>query len=646
MRCPVCGSENPNGASVCAMCGSPLSGGNSSGNAGGGQPPMPPARSPKPPKKKGSKKPLVISLIVAGLACVLVGLGLFFFLNNPSNQEEDPDVILKDNVVIYNAEKPAFDILSYDNYTLRISRLDNIDEGTVLAFPVTDKTPNGLLVKVTSISQVDEGYELSTEQAALTDAIEKCDIDKETAFLEDEETQDIEEADEVTLGFTKAEASEEGVKAFSYDDGVLKDEAWLSLVTGLKVEWGDVDMKLGIKVHEKTSLSLEKQKDVIDKTNDLFEFKKPLTIWVGPLPVVLSNELDVSMPVKMKASASLTQSAETDKVYGFHYTTKEGMKPLESGESESGGPAFSDPSGTISVSLTFGPKLTFSCELYGVAGPEIEAALENKLEANMTVSTGSEQVENPITIPGTSLNAWGSIEGAVTVPISGKFVLEIPSFNIFDKSDKPTEMDLFDTKDAITLWSYSLKTEGPVIYNDTTSGQQAGVPIEGILHVETFESLCKSNLGESNIKLLENANDYFAYIEVSKSVSVPVWTYEVGPRQSEAEAVWSKQNITLKAKDCVVLFNSTKTQSAKNLLQYNGKKIIVTPNLVASGKWSGTELSIEHVHGTWSSVTTGANGILEIASPASEVDWRFPYTFQEGTFTQFPGTTFKIELVG
>jgi len=51
-----------------------------------------------------------------------------------------------------------------------------LKSGDIIVFPSTDKTPDGLLLKVVSVEKVNGKTEVRTEPASLTDAIENADI--------------------------------------------------------------------------------------------------------------------------------------------------------------------------------------------------------------------------------------------------------------------------------------------------------------------------------------------------------------------------------------------------------------------------------------------------------------------------------------
>lgn len=59
---------------------------------------------------------------------------------------------------------------------MTISGKAGVVEGTVLVAGVTENTPEGLLGKVTAVSNDGDATVLTTEPAALTDAIKRCDL--------------------------------------------------------------------------------------------------------------------------------------------------------------------------------------------------------------------------------------------------------------------------------------------------------------------------------------------------------------------------------------------------------------------------------------------------------------------------------------
>ncbi|MEG1561827.1 MAG: hypothetical protein RR323_05440, partial [Raoultibacter sp.] len=110
-----------------------------------------------------------------GLALVAIAIAAILFvpalLGAPDNE-----VKIKPNVLVYNEESSPFKVLASDSESVTVSSLEGIKDGSILSAGVTAATPNGLLRKVRLAESVEGGYRILTEPAALTDAIDKCNI--------------------------------------------------------------------------------------------------------------------------------------------------------------------------------------------------------------------------------------------------------------------------------------------------------------------------------------------------------------------------------------------------------------------------------------------------------------------------------------
>lgn len=169
----------------------PIPTGHASGPANGGpggpaHPGRPgrPASGGRPPRRPHRGRRVALAALLVAVLALVIGIlvpGIAATVRPPQNE----GVEIKPNVVVYDQEKSPFKILASDDSSVTVSSMDGINANTILSAGVTDATPNGLLRKISSYEQVDGGYKLNTTQAALTDAIEKCDITAEVTFDDD-----------------------------------------------------------------------------------------------------------------------------------------------------------------------------------------------------------------------------------------------------------------------------------------------------------------------------------------------------------------------------------------------------------------------------------------------------------------------------
>jgi len=91
---------------------------------------------------------------------------------------DNQEVIISPNAVVLEDDTTqGLTSVSSDNSTLTFdsstSTLEALEQDDVIIFGVTDKTPYGLLRKVTSITQEENQVVVETTQASLEDAIEE-----------------------------------------------------------------------------------------------------------------------------------------------------------------------------------------------------------------------------------------------------------------------------------------------------------------------------------------------------------------------------------------------------------------------------------------------------------------------------------------
>ncbi|MCL2403138.1 MAG: hypothetical protein FWC86_02735 [Coriobacteriia bacterium] len=418
----------------------------------------------KPSKKKRGKLYALVTIALAAIVIALIYvLPAALEDGTDDDQGTSSEIILSPDLVIYDSDTSPFAVLESDEDFVIVSSLEGIDEASVLAAGISDETPVGLLRLIDSIEEVGEGFKLITSPAALTDAIEQCDV---TFVVEIAEDGDFEvnypnsEASSLFL-IPVAHASSPPNNLLSRETGFGTLRAGMRIEGHLRIRNFEVDMRVVLRCY----IGAEATVDSISWEQRLKTLNKPFSFMVGPLPVVLDNRLAVDASFEAQADLlSIELSAALDKSIGFQYTSRQGLQAVR--EDNSHWPqARVGPNGEIfSISAEAKLEVTLSSRLYGLAGPNLSAALVGDVSATLSRISQDSATAGAIELPGTDWMLAGSYTEKVTVPISGRFILAIPDFNPFSRRDtvELANHELFNTRDAITLLDVNLEFGHPV----------------------------------------------------------------------------------------------------------------------------------------------------------------------------------------
>lgn len=440
------------------------------GGAGDGSP-----RRPRRPR--GNRRAAVAVIVASAVVLVACVVAAFVLLGS---RDPNAGIVLSDDLVVYDEQTSPFTITASDADSVVVSSTDGLEVGSILNAGPIDAAPSGLLRRVDSIEQVDGGYRLHTTQAALTDAIESCDITATVSFSSDG-SYEVDWTNNATGGqllLTETAYADELDNILSAplcvnDDGelVLDDSEGdrlgdvsigNAIEADLKVDHGDIDISVvnhfyaGLKLR---GLSCSVSQSLLDH-----DFP-PVTIPVGPLVLVLNNGLSVDFEAAASLSAlGFEGSASIDRSFGFGYRSGEGLRSINEDESQEPTLDLTPDDGTelVSADLSAGLEAALSCRLYGVAGPELGIGLSGELEAKLQALSDGEDGEGAIELPGTDVRFKGHARAVVSIPITGSFKAGVDA-NIFDGDDGIDLLDvtLFDTDDAIS-WTILDQSFGTV----------------------------------------------------------------------------------------------------------------------------------------------------------------------------------------
>ncbi len=445
------------------------------GASAGGAPaagPSPQGASPEPSRKgPRRRKPLLIALAALALAAA-AAVAVWAALGVPAapSASSADSVVLKDNVVIYDESDPAFEILAADEDSVTVSSADALPEGSVLAVGVTEATPYGLLRTVGAAEPVEGGWRIPTAQAALTDAIESCDVHYTVSMTEagEYETRDAKTGETVMVA--PAWAGEELDNLIDYDGKWYKVQAGNEVDLKLRIEQGKVVFIFEDHVYAKAEVDWSKELEVEaheagaskgdeDEIELFSKNLKPFTVNVGGLPLVFKNEFTATFSGSGGVSADLFRAgAVLDKTFGFKYTSDDGFIGIQTDESQSPGLEIEPNGPALSAEGDADIEFALTSLLYDVCGIRGSAAVETEFGVKAElVEASSDDEPGVFQIPGTQLGAKGTFDAQSKVPLKLDLYAHLP-FNIFDgkKNEMEGSINLFDTDDAIMLFDVHL----------------------------------------------------------------------------------------------------------------------------------------------------------------------------------------------
>lgn len=290
-------------------------------------------------RQSGSPKSwyfLVVLLIGAGglLGCASSDSGTMVTENADITYTMAPNTIVvtaDDAAGVDFVDLETGDIFLRSNSTVGSS----VEVGKVLAFSITDETPNGLLRKVTAVNQIDAGLTMvETEQATLLEAFDELDLTLEQPLhfeglanyqsalngvaiqqsalaVSGSISKDFEINFDQTVLFDL-----DGDKSTTYDRVVADGEIQFSLGLALEVKTNYLSLKrlkVGVAVEEDSNL-------VVHTTLPSLNFEKEIVvaelffppISIGPVVVTVTLELVLGANGELKAqvSSSVTHSMQ------------------------------------------------------------------------------------------------------------------------------------------------------------------------------------------------------------------------------------------------------------------------------------------------------------------------------------------------
>jgi len=248
--------------------------------------------------------------------------------------------------------------------------------GDIIASSATENAPHGFLCKVLGVSTKDGVTAVVVRDAALEEAIENADFESETEFQFDEDgnllkmlqkstSSNFNLTREISFGNDKKLTT-----AISYT---------ITFVFDISIKWFKIQStKMSIKQNGQTTIKgsiKEKIEKNIEK--DLGSVNLPdITFSIGPIPVVITNDLSYYLKLAGYAEADFTATytLTTSGEYGFEYRSGKFTKIATS----SLGHSF-DFEQSTSGEISIGAIASLETKFYGIAGLAIDAGPSLKL---------------------------------------------------------------------------------------------------------------------------------------------------------------------------------------------------------------------------------------------------------------------------
>lgn len=319
-----------------------------------------------------------------------------------------------------------------------------LQPGDVVVSEPTDAAPDGLLRRVLGVREVDGQTVVATEQAALGDAITSGRVTASADLdFEDIESSrvlvpgvEVRGGDGTTLQDVGTEISVDfanSVVLFDADGSptTTDDQVTASgaVVLGLGVEV-DVAVSVfppgvdrfvvGIDATEQVDIGLMAAANAsIEQEVTIYRAEfAPITVPIGPVPVVVSPELELKLTASGEVSAGLSFGVVQTGSFraGAEYTDGD-WRTLSGYDADF---TVGTPELDVTADARAGAPIEVKVELYEAAGPEIIAEPYTRAEAEV--------------VPEAAFRLYGGIEarvsGEVELPIIGGF--ELPELTVLD----------------------------------------------------------------------------------------------------------------------------------------------------------------------------------------------------------------------
>lgn len=317
-------------------------------------------------------------------------------------------------------------------------------------------------------------YTVKTEQAALTDLIERCDYSG-VAVIDGDKDITVKQvnAKKQDVFMPQANAAEDGITAggaLNYDSRGTKAEFSVTVKLRLIITpQCKVDLKVTAEEKFNASASL---RDFLKSFNaggvhvseELAKVDLPnVQFMVGYVPVVLTNEVSLTGDLNMASSFNPSISIKQSQTIGFGYTTEKGFYTIREGAAPVSELSFNgldqknaDEYTIFSAQADFTLTLGFESKLYDQMG--LEGSVGGKISADGQVQLADDAQKNgAIELPGIKKAFVGSVNINATVPLHvgiavGDDIRQVAK-NIFDNKVFEVSLPTYDKEFPIASYN-------------------------------------------------------------------------------------------------------------------------------------------------------------------------------------------------
>ncbi len=335
-----------------------------------------------------------------------LSLTILFFSGSCHDNDESKNkqIVVADNAKYMEKDDWQASIVSMDSASQTFvfdSNLApfNLDTGDILVSDVGE----GVLRTITEINQVNGQYTVKTSQAAITDLIQEGSIELETPLTVSDIRSIEYNYDGIQLDPSCLKKPNEtqfawNIKSVLYDhDGnsaTTSDQ--LRLEGTLNCDWnifvkidisffqGLKEVNCGFSSSENLNLRLVAGLEYsLERNITLFTINfTPITVMVGPVPVVFTPQLKVKAGIDGYANASVTSEISQSLSFnaGMKYVKNQGWSTYKTLNKSF---SFTPPQLNMNVGAGFFIKPELTVKIYGVVGPYANMKLYGRIEADL-----------------------------------------------------------------------------------------------------------------------------------------------------------------------------------------------------------------------------------------------------------------------
>ncbi|MBB6098075.1 hypothetical protein HNR42_001500 [Deinobacterium chartae] len=271
-------------------------------------------------------------------------------------------------------------------YAAATDLLRGLQPGNVLVSEPGPHAPYGYLVKVRSVRQEGDELVITAEQARLTDALEQGRLEVEQRLRPDQleaaeplaqgvrltahSLIDTGDSYDYTVSLDRVLHDVDGNEQTTADQVASKGQIHFNMGYSLYLDIGlfDVDFRAKVHLKEKANVRLDMHGQyAFEKSHELYKTSfKPVTFFIGPVPVVIVPKMKLSLDASGKVQGEMTYELAQS------FDASVGAEYIDDWKNLSSGPNWTFKPGTFSgqgsAEVQAGPAVRGDLMLYGVAG--------------------------------------------------------------------------------------------------------------------------------------------------------------------------------------------------------------------------------------------------------------------------------------